>query len=121
MKKFFFVVCFFIVVLLPVLVSHAQQGKVHYTSTKIMQPPAEGAEVRYTYKVFKNNDGSFGYEILANDSTYFYQPNYPGRTEGFSEKETCETIATLIIRKISSGQMIPAVSDRELAAYNIKK
>ncbi|OJV52366.1 MAG: hypothetical protein BGO31_05920 [Bacteroidetes bacterium 43-16] len=122
MKKTFFVLFGLMMTLFSSSVSYGQNGKVHYTSTKTVNAIAEDQkEIHYTYKVFKNNDGSFGYEILANGKTYFYQPNYPGRTEGFAEKKTCDVIATLVIKKINSGKMIPAVNDRELDAYGLKK
>lgn len=122
MKKTFFAAFTLIISLLSASLSHAQQGKVHYSSTRVVHPVDETAkEINYTYKIFKNNDGTFGYEILANGKTYFYQENYPGRTVGFEEKKTCDVIATLIIKKINSGKMIPAVNDRELNSYGITK
>lgn len=120
MKKSLFALFSFLLTVLTVPASHAQQAKVHYSSTKVVHPLAETTEaINYTYKIFKNNDGTFGYEILANGKTYFYQENYPGRTVGFREKKTCDAVATLIIKKINSGKMIPAVNDRELNAYGI--
>lgn len=120
MKKSLFALFSLMIPLLYAPVSHAQQAKVHYSSTKVVHPVTEtGQAINYTYKIFKNNDGTFGYEILANGKTYFYQDSYPGRTAGFREKKTCDAIATLIIMKINSGKMIPAVNDRELNAYGI--
>lgn len=122
MKKTLIAAFSLIISFLSVSLSHAQQGKVHYSSTRVVHPVDETMkEINYTYKIFKNNDGTFGYEILANGKTYFYQESYPGRTVGFQEKKTCEAIATLIIKKINSGKMIPAVNDRELSSYGITK
>ncbi|RYD96902.1 MAG: DUF4907 domain-containing protein, partial [Sphingobacteriales bacterium] len=83
--------------------------------------PSSSSLAPTSYKIFKNNDGTFGYEILANGKTYFYQDRYPGRTAGFQDRKTCDAVATLIIKKINSGKMIPAVNDRELNAYGITK
>lgn len=120
MKKSLFVCSGFLLLLLSASPGRAQHAKVNYSSTKAVHPLPETKEaISYTYKIFKNNDGTFGYEILANGKTYFYQDSYPGRTTGFREKKTCEAVASLIIKKINSGKMIPAVNDRELNAYGI--
>lgn len=114
MKKPLFAVFSLIISSLSVFVSHAQQGKVHYTSTKIVNPiPTTTKEVDYTYKIFKNNDGTFGYKILANGKTYFYQDNYPGKVTGFSDKEITETFAKAIIVKLERKLEVPRIQVKE--------
>lgn len=114
MKKSLFTVFTLIISFLSVSVSHAQQGKVYYTSTKVVNPITETTkEIDYTYKIFKNNDGTFGYEILANGKTYFYQGNYPGKTTGFSDKEITEAFAKAIIVKLERKLEVPRIQVKE--------
>lgn len=114
MKKTLFAVLPLIISFLCAPVSHAQQSKVYYTSTKVVNPiPETTKKVDYTYKIFKNNDGTFGYEILANAKTYFYQGNYPGKTTGFSDKEIAEMFAKSIIVKLERRLELPRIQVKE--------
>ncbi len=114
MKKSLFALFSLMIPLLYAPVSHAQQAKVHYTSTKVVHPVTETEHaINYTYKIFKNNDGTFGYEILANGKTYFYQGNYPGKATGFRDKEIVEVFAKAIIVKLERKLELPRIQVKE--------
>lgn len=98
------------------------QEKIAYTSTKVVNAPDAKANeiVKYTFEIISNEDASFGYNILANGKVYFHQPNYPGRTSGFSDKRICESIAKIIISKLERPVTPPMISDRELQAHGVQ-
>ena len=76
---------------------------------------------QYTYSTFQNEDGTWGYEILDDSSTFIRQPNIPavpGR-KGFSTEDKAETTASFVIYKLDQGFFPPSLTKNELDSLEV--
>lgn len=73
------------------------------------------------YNILANSNG-YGYDVYANERLLVHQPSVPGicGTKGFVRKEDAGKVAGLVVKKISKGEMPPAVSQKELDSLKVK-
>ncbi len=66
--------------------------------------------------LFKNQDGSWGYDIAYKGKPYVHQPHRPatGGLKGFSTEQEARKVAELVAHKIRSGILPPSVSKAEV-------
>jgi len=78
---------------------------------------------KYEYRVFRNSDKSFGYDILMGQKEIIHQTTIPGRsgTTGFKERRDARKIAKLVIKKINTGSFPPTISEEDLIKYKIEE
>ncbi len=74
-----------------------------------------------SYKVFLNDDHTYGYDIFQSGKIFIHQPNIPGRRglHGFRNRKDAEKVAILVIKKIKAGQMPPVVLEEDLIKLKI--
>ena len=75
----------------------------------------------YTYKIFENENKTFGYDIYENDKKFIHQPTIPGLqgNNGFVKKSDAEKVAKFAIEKLKQGIIPPTITDQELKKLNI--
>jgi len=69
-----------------------------------------------TFKIYKNADKTFGYDILKDSKIFIHQPTIPAMigTKGFIQKKSAINVAALVVYKIEHGILPPSVSHFEL-------
>jgi hypothetical protein len=74
----------------------------------------------YSYKIVKNSDQTFGYDVYADGKLLVHQPNVPALpgNRGFDTRESAEIVARLVLRKLRSGEKLPTVSIDEMRRLN---
>lgn len=75
----------------------------------------ENSNPGYGYKIIKNTDHTFGYDITANGKLLIHQPNIPSLpgNKGFSTKRAATKSALLVISKLNKKIMPPTISRKE--------
>lgn len=76
---------------------------------------------KITFKTFKSQDNSYGYDIYVNNVKTIHQPTIPGiqGLHGFINKVDAEKVAKLAIQKIKDGLMPPTITDEEIQKLNV--
>lgn len=76
-----------------------------------------------SYKVIASEDGTFGYTVSTSDKIFIHQPHIPGLpgTKGFCEREDAEKVAQLVLTKIQAGEILPAITIKELKQLGVIK
>ncbi|KQS27945.1 DUF4907 domain-containing protein [Dyadobacter sp. Leaf189] len=74
----------------------------------------------YSYKILKNGDQTFGYDVYADGKLLVHQPNVPALpgNRGFVSRESAEIVARLVLRKLLNGDKLPTVSIDEMRKLN---
>ncbi len=82
------------------------------TATPAMTAP----KGTFSYQIIAGEQQTFGYDIYSDGKLFIHQPNIPGLpgNNGFKTKALAESIAQLVIKKITNGEMPPTVSVNEL-------
>jgi hypothetical protein len=85
--------------------------------------PASADNLSFT--IIQGNENTFGYDIYKDSRLIIHQANIPAVSgnKGFETKELAESVALLVIEKVSKGEMPPTVSIEELKnlGVNISK
>lgn len=76
---------------------------------------------QYEVEVVENSQNDFGYRILNEGELFINQPYIPAvpGKNGFVNKEQAESVGELVIKKLESGALPPAVTQHELDCLEI--
>jgi hypothetical protein len=68
------------------------------------------------YLIFKNNDNTFGYDIISSGKKIIHQPNIPciESNVGFSSRLKAEAIAKIVVKKMTLGEFPPTLKINEI-------
>lgn len=91
-------------------------------TTPPSMPSAEQiAKANITYKIISSEGGGYGYDVFVDGKKLIHQPNIPGRpgVAGFKNREDSKRVAELVIKKMKSKEMPPAVTDEELRQLKV--
>lgn len=104
----------------PILITDVEENQDFINVSDPIDPDYENV---YTSKLFQNEDGTWGYEILDDSSTFIRQPNIPSisGTKGFSTENKANTTANFVIFKLQSGYFPPSLSKSELDSLGVLK
>lgn len=71
---------------------------------------------KISYSLIASANNTFGYEIFVNGQKMISQKSIPclQGNSGFSQKSQAETVAKLVVTKITAGQMPPSITIEEL-------
>lgn len=85
-------------------------------SGKTFPSAEEHKNAKLSYKIISSLHATFGYDIYSDGKILIHQPTIPGvaGNDGFRSKSAAESVAKLVVKKISNGQMPPAVTLAEL-------
>lgn len=74
-----------------------------------------------SFTIIQGNENTFGYDIFKDGKLIIHQPSIPAApgNNGFETKELAESVARLVIEKVSKGEMPPTVSIEELKNLGI--
>lgn len=80
-----------------------------------------GTTDKFTFKVYRKVDKTFGYDIFKNGKLLIHQPTIPGRpgVSGFKTITDAEKVAKLVIGKMRKGIMPPTIEEKELTQLKI--
>ena len=75
-----------------------------------------------TYKVFKQTNKTYGYDIYSDGHRIIHQPAIPGRpgNSGFRKKNDARKIALLVVEKMTKKIMPPSVTLHEMDSLKVK-
>ena len=75
-----------------------------------------GSPQKISYSLIPSVNNTFGYEIFVNGQKFISQRSIPclQGNNGFVQKTQAESVAKLVITKITEGQMPPSVTIDEL-------
>ena len=75
----------------------------------------------FAFKLIPVANNTWGYQIIVSKRLMIHQRTIPGvpGNEGFKSKEAAEKVAKLVIEKIRSGMIPPAVSLDEMKNLNV--
>lgn len=81
----------------------------------------EIAEPNVRYEIFAQDSG-WGYDIYMDDKLYIHQPHLPAISgvQVFHSEADAESIAGLVVKKISMHEMPPTVTTEELQTLGIE-
>jgi hypothetical protein len=67
-------------------------------------------------QLFRNGDGTWGYDILYQGKPYVHQPHIPaiGGKGGFASENQARKVAEGVAHKINSGIMPPSLAKKEV-------
>lgn len=67
-------------------------------------------------QLFRNDNGTWGYDILYQGKPFVHQPHKPaaGGLEGFASENQAMKVAEMVAHKINSGIMPPSLSRKEI-------
>lgn len=70
----------------------------------------------YSNVVFKNNDGTFGYDIFNDSKLIIRQKTMPAKSgfTGFSDSMKAAKVAEFAISKIETGMFPPTIQETEI-------
>src|SRR5205085_10393751 len=79
------------------------------------------AKANLTYKVIDAEGGGYGYDIFIDGKLFIHQPGIPGQPgiTGFRKKSDSEKVAALVIKKLKSKEMPPAITKEELQQLKV--
>lgn len=117
-----------LVLLAANLSGYAQQGGrtiVMATNTEMRSALPEVsslAQISFTVNTFRQANGTWAYDILANGNELFHQQDMPGKEKGvgFSTKADAETVARAVIELLKNPVRPPAIFITDLKKMNIK-
>lgn len=93
-------------------------------STKIQpsqsRPPIPSKGSKITYNLFQNDDGTWGYELVADGTPIISQTNIPSLPgiSGFKSKSDAEIVASYLSQKMKNGEL-PAIDSVGLAKLGV--
>ena len=109
----------FIFLVLLTACANDDAGNQQEQNTSARAPKAEieaasGSEIEL--KTFRNENGSWGYDIVVNGRRYIHQPEIPAVTgrRGFDREAQARKIGEMVVDKIRKGIMPPSVSAEEV-------
>lgn len=75
----------------------------------------------YTYKIYKTENSSFGYDIYKDSTLIIHQPIVPGISgnSGFKNEDDAGKVANLMVSKLSNGIMPPSITLEEMDSLEI--
>jgi len=81
------------------------------------------AEAEITIKIIPAANKTFGYNILVHGRPLVHQPTIPGLpgNEGFTAKESAQTVAEFVVKKIRNNLMPPTVTIEDLNNMGVLK
>lgn len=73
-------------------------------------------EIKYEAKVFKNNDGTFGYDVFQNSELVIKQKTIPTKSglSGFLDSNKAARVAELALKKMNTGEFPPTIQETEI-------
>lgn len=79
------------------------------------------ASTVYSFKTFENEDKTYGYAIYTEQRMIIKQSFIPviNGIHGFKTNEDAEAIASLMIKKLTTGDMPPSITLEEIEKLNI--
>ncbi len=79
------------------------------------------AKLSYTNSQFRNEDGTFGFDILKEGRIFIHQPIMPAvpGNIGFDTEADAQKVAHLMIRKLTAGIQPPTISLMELDSLGL--
>jgi hypothetical protein len=92
------------------------------STTKGLMPSAEQlAKANLTYKVIAAEGSGYGYDVFADEKMLIHQPTIPGQPgiSGFRKRSDAEKVAKLVIRKLRTGEIPPAITEEELKKLKV--
>ncbi len=92
-------------------------------ATPVQFSKSQNANTGLTYIIIDAPDHTFGYNIYMERKLVIHQTAIPGvaGNNGFKTKKNAATIARLVIEKLHSGKIPPAVSISEMKKLNVIK
>lgn len=119
-RKHLFIItsCFLMFFSASIFAQEVNQQSIHYTSSHFINPiPFDGnKEIDYKYFVFEMKNGTFGYEIIADEVVILKQMEYPGKGEGngFETGKDAEVVAKMVIAKLRNPVMPPVLDSNHI-------
>jgi len=99
-------------------------GTLDYVELRLTDtvPAMAAASRNYHYKIFKNADSTYGYDIYAGSKKLIHQPIIPGQpgNKGFVRENAAAKVAGLVISKLQQNIFPPAVSTTELRELRVR-
>lgn len=73
-------------------------------------------DINYSTVVFRNNDGSFGYDVLQDTQLLIRQITVPAKsgTSGFKDSLKALQVAEFVVSKIKAGVFPPTIQATEI-------
>jgi hypothetical protein len=93
---------------------YREKGEVSQFSTSEINPEF------IKYRLFRNNDSTWGYTIFLNSRPYIYSGRFRNSGSGFKSKEDAAIVAGLFVKMMKKGDLSPRLNKRLIDSLKLK-